>query len=152
MKTVAANTILAVALIACPATAHADDPVPTVDQVMAIVNELIDPDIPAASKGNIVTPGFTPDEAHEIDDHLHEMDARRYPPMNIVVSNIQPAQNNYAGATLAAYNGVKSTPPGPIVLVDQNGRWLITHDAAMNALDAFWRNSTRRPIHVGQVG
>lgn len=148
----------AAALIAGPATAHADcgdpgqdpctGPVPTVDEVMAIVNELIDSDIPAANKGNIVTPRFTPEEAQEIDDHLHDMDVRRYPPMNIVISNIQPAPNNLAGATLAAYNGVKTTPPGPIVLVEQNGHWLITHDTAKTALDAFWSNSFRRPIPV----
>jgi hypothetical protein len=151
---------ISAAMITSPATAYADcgdagqepctGPVPTVDQVMAIVNELIDSDIPAANKTDIVTPGFTPEEAREIDDHLHDMDARRYPPMNIVISNIQPAPNNYAGATLAAYNGYKTTPPGPIVLIEQNGHWLITNDTAKTALDAFWFNSNlRRPFVSG---
>lgn len=152
MKIPIAAMLLAASL-AVPATAHAGcgdpdqaactGPVPTVDQVMAIVNELIDPDIPAGNKTDIVTPGFTPDEAQEIDDHLRDMDARRYPPMHIVISNIQPAPNNLAGATLAAYNGIKTTPPGPIVLIEQNGHWLITHDTAKTALDAFWHNSYR---------
>jgi hypothetical protein len=147
-------------LIISPATASADcgddgqpvctGPVPTVDQVMAIVNELIDSDIPAANKTDIVTPGFTPEEAQEIDDHLHDMGARRYPPMNIVISNIQPAPNNFAGATLAAYNGYKTTPPGPIVLIEQNGRWLLTHHSAIGVMDAFWYNSNIR--HPGFVG
>jgi hypothetical protein len=140
---IAAASALLATLIATPATAHADDPVPTVDQVMAIVDEVIDSDIPAANKTDIVTPGFTPDEAREIDDHLHDMEARRYPPMNIVVSNIQPAPNNLAGATLAAYNGIKTTPPGPIVLIERSGHWLITHDSAKAAVDAFWNNSYR---------
>jgi hypothetical protein len=144
------------ALLASPATAHADcgepgqdpctGPAPTVDQVMGVINELIDPDIPAANKGNIVTPGFTPDETQQIDDHLHDMDARRYPPMNIVISNIQPAPDNLAGATLAAYNGKKTTPPRPIVLVDQGGHWLLTHDTAKATLDAFWISSNRYGI------
>lgn len=154
-----ARAAMAAALIAAPTTvvtaapAYADcedpgqDPctgaVPTVDQVMAIVSELIDSDIPAASKTDIVTPGFTPDEAQEIDDHLRDMDARRFPPMNIVISNIQPAPNNLAGATLSAHNGIKSTPPGPIVLIEQNDHWLITHDTAKTALHAFWHNSYR---------
>jgi hypothetical protein len=66
----AAAAILIVASMTTPATAHADcgdpnqpactGPVPTVDQVIAIVNELIDSDIPAANKTDIVTPGFTP--------------------------------------------------------------------------------------------
>ena len=61
-------TTLAAALIASPATAYADcgdpgqdpctGPVPTVDQVVAIMAELTDPDIPAANKTDIVTPGF----------------------------------------------------------------------------------------------
>jgi hypothetical protein len=147
---------LTAVLIASPATAYADcgdpdqppcaGPVPTVDQVMAVVNELIDSDIPAANKTDIVTPGFTPEEAQEIDDHLRDMDARRFPPMNIVVSNIQPAPNKLAGATLAAYNGKKTTPPRPIVLVDQGGHWLLTHDTAKATLDAFWISSNRYGI------
>jgi hypothetical protein len=74
------------------------------------------------------------------------MDARRYPPMNIVISNIQPAPNNFAGVTLAAYNGRKTTPPSPIVLVDQGGHWLLTHDTAKATLDAFWASSNRYGI------
>jgi hypothetical protein len=81
MKTAAAAILLAVASMVPPAIVRADCggdgqqpctgpvpvpvpvPVPTVDQVMAVVNELIDSDIPAANKTDIVTPGFTPDEA-----------------------------------------------------------------------------------------
>jgi hypothetical protein len=80
-----AATILVAALIASPATAHADcgdpdqppctGPVPTVDQVVAVLAGLTDPDIPAANKTDIVTPGFSPDEAGTIDDHLHRWDA-----------------------------------------------------------------------------
>lgn len=113
---------------------------------MAVVNELIDSHIPAANKTDIVTAGFTPEEAQEIDDHLREMDARRFPPMNIVISNIQPAPNDLVGATLAAYNGKKTTPPRPIVLVDQGGHWLLTHDTAKATLDAFWISSNRYGI------
>jgi hypothetical protein len=52
------------------------------------------------------------------------MNARGFLPRNIVVTNMQPEPNNFAGATVAAYNGVKTTPPGPIVLVEQGGHWL----------------------------
>ena len=48
-------------------------PVPTVDEVVAVLAGLTDPDIPAANKTNIVTPGFSPDEAGTIDDHLTRM-------------------------------------------------------------------------------
>lgn len=42
--------------------------------------ELTDPNKPAANKTDIVTPGFTPEEAQTIDDHLHRMDGHPLPP------------------------------------------------------------------------
>jgi hypothetical protein len=141
---------LTAALIASPATAYADcgdagqdpctGPVPTVDQVVAVLAELTDPDIPAANKGNIVTPAFSPDEAGTIDDHLNRMRAKgRVLPLNFVVTDVRPAPNNFAGATLET----QATYPRPIVLVDQVGHRLITHDAAMDELDVFWRAANR---------
>jgi hypothetical protein len=68
MKIVVAATLIAASL-AAPATAHADcgdpgqdpctGPVPTVDQVVAIMAELTDPNRPAATKNDVITPGFT---------------------------------------------------------------------------------------------
>jgi hypothetical protein len=153
MKIVTAALLLAASL-AVPATAHADcgdpgqgpctGPVPTVDQVVAIMAALTDPDRPAASKTDIVTPGFSPDEAGTIDDHLHRMDGHSLP-LNFVVTDIQPAPDNLAGATVATngWNFHMFGPPGPIVLVDESGRWKLTHHAAMSALDAYWYNATR---------
>ena len=146
-------TTLAAALIASPATAYADcgdpdqppctGPVPTVDQVVGIMQQLTDPDIPAASKGNIVTPGFSPEEAGTIDDHLNRMRGPTLP-LNFVVTNIQPAPNNFAGATVETNGGFhQGTRPKPIALVDQGGHWLITHDTAMTELDVFWRVANR---------
>ena len=127
------------ALIASPATAYAN-PVPTPDEVVAVLAGLTDPNIPAANKTNIVTPGFSPDEAGTIDDHLSQMRAkRRVLPLTYFVTNIQPAPNSLAGATLET----QATYPRPIVLVDQGGHWLITHDTAMDELDVFWRAANR---------
>jgi hypothetical protein len=152
MKLAVAAMILAAAITA--PTAHADcgdpgqdpctGPVPTVDQVVGIMQQLTDPNIPAANKGNIVSPGFSPDEAGTIDDHLHRMDGHSLP-LNFVVTNIQPAPDNLAGATVATtgWNVHSLGPPGPIVLVDENGHWKLTHHAAMSALDAYWYNATR---------
>src|ERR1700684_4493766 len=95
-------TAMAAVLIASPATAFADcgdpdqppctGPVPTVDQVVAIMAELTDPDKPAANKTDIVTPGFAPEESGTIDDHLNQMNAREGRlPLNFVVTDIEPA-------------------------------------------------------------
>jgi hypothetical protein len=146
------------ALIAAPATAYADcgdpdhppctGPVPTVDQVLAVLAELTDPNIPAANKTNVVTPGFSPDEAGTIDDHLHRMDAfGGLLPPDFVVTDIQPAPNSLAGATVATTGGYKhATNPRPIVLVNQGGHWLITNDTAVTVLDALW-NAAEKTVH-----
>jgi hypothetical protein len=151
-------TALAAALIASPATAYADcgdpdqppctGPVPAVDDVVGLFDGLTDPDIPAANKGNIVTPGFNPEEAGMIDDHLNRMRGPALP-LHFVVTDIQPAPNNFAGATLATEGAPRQhSYARPIVLVDQGGRWLITHDSAVAELDVFWHTANR---HIAVV-
>lgn len=140
-KTVAAAMTLAASLVgvAALATAHADS-VPTTDDVLAVLLRLAEPGIRAANKTDIVTPGFSPDEAGTVDDHLHRMEAfgGLLPPA-FVVTDIQPAPNNFAGATVSTSGGCKhATHPRSIVLIDQGGHWLITHDTAMTVLDAIW--------------
>ncbi|WP_343709517.1 hypothetical protein [Mycobacterium sp.] len=60
--------------------------------------------------------------------------------------DIQPAPDNFAGATVAAPKNwpYPSVPPEPIVLVDQGGHWLVTHDAAMVFLNKMWSTSRHR--------
>jgi len=144
---IAAAAVLLAASLAAPATAHADcgdpdqppctGPVPTVDQVLAIMAELTDPNIPAAHKGDIVTPPFTDEQAGKFDTMLNDMSGggmipRHVLPLNLTVTDIQPAPNNLAGATV-------TNPPvwrqqhsgsGPVVLAYQNGHWMITEHTA----------------------
>src|ERR1700722_12236328 len=136
-------TAMAAALIAAPATAHADEPVPTVDEVLAVLAGLTDPDIPAANKTDIVTPGFSPDEAQKLDDLLNRMRGPALPE-HFVVTDIQPAPNKFAGATVASVgNPRQSTFPKPIVLVNQGGHWLITHDTALAKLESLYQAAVR---------
>jgi hypothetical protein len=162
-----AAAVTAAALIVAPATvvtappAYADcgdpgqdtctGPVPTPDQVDAALTQLTDPNIACQDKTNLVTPGFSPDECGTVDDHLNRLKARGLLPFNFVVTDIQPAPNNFAGATVAVPTGPYHTPPGPIVLTDHGGRWLITNDTAMTLLDTLWRTN-RRPIFVPPGG
>jgi hypothetical protein len=144
MKIVVAATLVAASL-AVPATAHADD-APSVDQVVGIMAELTDPGRPAASKNDVITPGFSPEEAGTIDDHLRQMNGAGMLPLPFVVTDIQPAPNNFAGATLATTGSSHQISAAkPIVLAEQNGRWLLTHESAMTAMDAFWFNANRQP-------
>lgn len=159
MKTLLSAISLVAAFLTTHATAHADcgdpgqptctGPVPTVDEVVADLAELTNPDIPAMNKTNIVSPGFSPEEAGTIDDHLRRMNAVAGElPLTFNVTNIQPAPNNFAGATVAVPYGYAFTPAGPMVLIDQGGHWLITHHSAMSLMDTFWYNVNRRPVVV----
>ena len=150
---IAVAALLLVASLTVPATAYADcgdpgqepctGPVPTVDQVVAIMAELTDPDIPAVSKTDIVTPGFSPEEAQKLDDRLNRMRGPALPE-HFVVTDIQPAPNNFAGATVASVgNPRQSTYPRPIVLVNQGGHWMITHDTAMAKLEPLYQAAVR---------
>jgi hypothetical protein len=150
MKTAVVATLLA-ASITAPAPAFADcgdpgqdpctGPVPTVDQVVAIMTELTDPDKPAAAKTDIVTPGFSPDEAGTIDDHLTRMKVfGGILPLPFVVTDIRPAPNNLAGATVEITGSFRQrTNPQSIVMVDLGERWLITHDTAMAEMNVIWQ-------------
>ena len=146
-------TALEALVIASPETAYADcgdpgqepcaGPAPTVDQVVAIMDKLTDPDIPAVIKTDIVTPGFSPDEAQKLDDRLNLM-RRPALPFHFVVTDIQPAPNNFAGATVASVgNPRQSTYPRPIVLVEQGGHWLITHDSALDRFESLYQAAVR---------
>jgi hypothetical protein len=144
MKIAVKAMILAASLTA-PATAHADcgepdqpactGPVPTVDEVTAIVNEVADPNIPAANKNDVVTPPFNDDQAQKFDIMLGFMHFDGVLPISFTVTDIQPAPNNMAGATV-------SNPPtwrekegtAPVVLVLQNGRWMINHQTAVGRM------------------
>jgi hypothetical protein len=143
-------TTMAAALIASPATAYADcgdpgqDPctgrVPTTDAVLAVLANLADSNIPAANKADIVAPAFSPEEAQSVDDHLRRLSSRGYGPYNFVVTDIEPAPTNFAGATMAIPLG-PWLMPGPIVLVEHGGHWLITDDSARDVLHSIWHAS-----------
>ncbi len=109
------------------------------------MSELTDPNIPAVNKGNVITPPFTAEEAATLDHQLQVIEGPALP-LPFIVTNIQPAPNHYAGATVeTGGNRKQHTWPTPVVLVEQDGQWKITHDTAMPELHEFWLNGTRGP-------
>jgi hypothetical protein len=157
MKSVAAAMILAASL-AAPATAHADcgdpdqppctGPVPTVDQVTALMAELTNPDRSFVDKSDAVTPAFTDEEVPKLDKELNYVRSNGVLPINVTVTDIQPAPNNFAGATVA--NGTAGVVIGiragiaPIVLVEQGGRWVVTGDTAISRVNKLFVDSVPR--------
>jgi len=159
---IARVVVLAAVLITAPVTivaatppAYADcgdpgqppctGPVPTEDEVQAVLAKLTDSNIPAANKGDVVAPPFAPDEAATIDQHLNRMSAH-YLPLNFVVTDIQPAPNDFAGVTWTATGPIPfylHTYPRPAVFVDQGGHWLITHDSAVTIVNVVYECALR---------
>lgn len=145
MRVIVAATLLAASLVA-PATAHAvcgdpdqtpcTGPVPTVDEVLAIMGRLTDPNVPSIDKGDIVTPPFDEHQARRLDVVLDYLRIKHNLPINFTVTDIEPAPNNFAGATVSnppSWNEHSGT--GPVVLVLQDKRWMITHDSAISRVD-----------------
>jgi len=66
-------------------------------------------------------------------------------PISFTVTDIQPAPNNTEGATV-------SNPPtweenegtAPVVLVLQNGRWMITHETAVGRMAHLYNDKKKR--------
>ena len=157
MKIVTGALLLAASL-AAPATAHADcgdpdhppctGPVPTVDQVVALLSELMDPNKPNADKNDVVTPDLSPESIGYLDTYLDgRLNAHGDFPYDFVVTDIQAAPNNFAGATVATHaNGHRTTTrPFPIVLVNQSGRWLLTRKSAINSVSEVLMHYEFRP-------
>ncbi|BBZ25408.1 hypothetical protein MHIB_38260 [Mycolicibacter hiberniae] len=139
-----ATPVTASAACGDPGDAPCTGPAPTPDEVLGVMAELTDPNIPALNKSNIVTPGFSPGEAQTIDQRLRETQDAGLLPYHFVVSNIQPAPDNFAGATVTSVGGFhEESAPESIVLSNQGGRWLITHDTAVTVLEHFWHNANR---------
>jgi hypothetical protein len=154
MKRIALATanFAAAVLFVAPAPAYADcgdpgqdpctGPVPTVDQVAAIMNELTDPNIPAVNKGDIVTPAFDDDQGQKVDKMLGLVQFwGGVIPRDFAVTDIQPAPNNMAGATVS--HGPTWGEHGggeAVVLQYQNGHWMITHQSAYGAIAELVRD------------
>lgn len=117
------------------------------EQIVTVLNRITDPSIACQDKTDVVDPGFSPSECPTIDDHLNRFSAHGYIPFPFIVTDIQSAPNDFAGATLSVSR--PWSPPGPIVLVKQGDQWKITHDTVMTALNALWYNATGRESAPG---
>lgn len=152
-------SVLMATLIATPATAHADcgqggrqppctGPTPTVDQVTALMAELTDSDTSFADKNDAVTPAFTDEEVTKLDNELNYVRGNGVLPIHFIVTDIQPAPNNFAGATVA--NGTAGVVIGiradaaPVVLVEKDGRWVVTRDTATSRVPRLFVDSVPR--------
>jgi hypothetical protein len=120
--------------------------VPTVDQVTALIAELTDAGIPSADKRDAITPPFTDEQARKTDYWLNVFRGWGTLPFNFIVSDIQPAPNNMAGATVANGGTFHTRADrAPIVLTVEGGRWKVTHDSALDRINMLFKDSWHTP-------
>lgn len=117
--------------------------VPTPDQVADILNRVLDPNLDSADKSAVVTPSLSPEDENQIDAALKRLMFWNRLPLDFVVTDIQPAPNDYAGATVAAAN-LWELPPTPIVLNGQGGQWKVTDDTLTPLMYAIWHAARER--------
>ena len=147
MKLVGLASVVAAAVLgALPvagvaaAPAHADcgdpgqpactGPVPTADEVVSVLSQLTDPNIPDPAKAALVQGGSSSDELGQLDQSVNGLNAAGSLPLAINVTDIQPAPNDLAGVTVSVTGHHIPIPVvRPMVLTRQGDSWLLTHDS-----------------------
>lgn len=117
-----------------PQDPAANLPIP--GELVAVLNGLQDPNVPFASKSNLVQGGVGGVEGHIADRQLQKAAANGQLPLSFTVSNIAPAGPDAASADVTATG--PSLPPTTqnITFVDQGG-WKLSRGSAMALLQAF---------------
>ncbi|BAX93505.1 hypothetical protein [Mycobacterium shigaense] len=110
---------------------------PSPEQLASLCNQATDPGVGYSTKNNLVENGITPDEGHVADHDLRKAYRNGNFPETFTVTNIAPAGPNLASAKVAIA-GPKFAGPvtKQLVFVNQNGNWVLQHDAAIALIQA----------------
>jgi hypothetical protein len=110
---------------------------PTPEQLSGICTQATDPGVSYTTKTNLVENGISSGEGHVADHNLRKAYRDGKFPESFDVTNIQPAGPNMVSADVAI-SGPKFVGPvtKKLVFVNQDGNWLLQHDAALALLQA----------------
>ena len=149
MKRVATVAVLAViggAVASMAATSAAPLPrnppapgqnLPTAEQLSGLCDRVTDPGVSYTTKNDLVENGISPDEGHVADHDLRKAYRHGNFPETFTVTSIAPAGPNMAQADVAIA-GPKFAGPVTkhLAFVNQNGTWIMQHDAAIALIQA----------------
>jgi hypothetical protein len=110
--------------------------VPTAGQLTGVLDRLVDPGVPFASKGALVEGGIGPTEAHLADHALHKAAKKGQLPLSFTVSNIQPTNQDSATADVVVSGPKLASPVTEHVTFVNQGSWILSRDSAMSLLHA----------------
>jgi hypothetical protein len=120
-----------------PAPPGAPAALPSPEQLASLCTQATDPGTSYTNKTNLVENGISSGEGHVADHDLRKAYRNGNFPEQFNVTNIQPAGPNMVSADVAI-SGPKFAGPvtKQLVFVNQNGNWLLQHDAALALLQA----------------
>ncbi|MEO8816154.1 MAG: hypothetical protein ABI307_15110 [Mycobacterium sp.] len=120
-----------------PAPAPEAAPLPTTEDVGAMLTKLSDAGISYKEKSNLVENGIEPQEGHGLDHELRQAYRAGELPYNFDVLNVVPTTPGQALANVTI-TGPKMPAPQtvPLKLVDQ-GSWVLSHDSAVELMQVL---------------
>jgi hypothetical protein len=120
---------------ALPPAAGANVPTPV--QLTGLLNGLADPNVPFASKSNLVEGGISGTEAHMADHELKKAAKNGDLPLTFNVTNVQPGAAPGSATADVAVSGPKLPSPvtQSVTFVNQ-GAWVLSRASAMQLLQA----------------
>src|SRR5689334_6112593 len=120
-----------------PAPPGAPGQLPTADQLANLCTQVTDPGVNYRDKTNLVENGIPQNEGMVADHDLRKAYRNGNFPEQFNVTNIAPAGPNMAQADVGI-TGPKFAGPvnKHLVFVNQNGNWVLQHDAALALLQA----------------
>ena len=120
---------------ALPPAAGANVPTPV--QLTGLLNGLADPNVPFASKSNLVEGGISGTEAHMADHELKKAAKNGDLPLAFNVTNVQPGAAPGSATADVAVSGPKLPSPvtQSVTFVNQ-GAWVLSRASAMQLLQA----------------
>jgi hypothetical protein len=120
-----------------PAPPGAPAALPTAEQLASLCTQATDPGVSYTTKTNLVENGISPGEGHVADHDLRKAYRNGNFPEQFNVTNIQPVGPNMASADVAI-SGPKFAGPvtKQLVFINQDGNWILQHQAALALLQA----------------
>ncbi|WP_375483815.1 hypothetical protein [uncultured Mycobacterium sp.] len=109
--------------------------VPTPDQLVGVLNGLQNPNVPFASKSNLVEGGVGGVEGRIADRKLQKAAQNGSLPLSFTVANIAPAGPGAASADITASGPNLAPTTQNITFVNQGG-WKLSRSSAMSLLQA----------------
>jgi hypothetical protein len=109
--------------------------VPTPDQLISVLNGLQNPNVPFASKSNLVEGGVGGVEGRIADRKLQKAAQNGSLPLTFTVANIAPAGPGAASADITASGPNLAPTTQNITFVNQGG-WKLSRSSAMSLLQA----------------